>query len=388
MSSLKKIVRTTHLWLGLISGLIVFIVAITGCIYAFKDEIQSFTQSYRYVDKQNLPYLPPSEIVEVANNALPDKDIHAVMYHQEGMATEAIYFNYEEYYYYFVYVNPYTGEVFKVKDEFADFFRIVLDGHFYLWLPHEIGQPLVASFTLVFVLMLISGIVLWWPKNRIGKAKSFKIKWDAKWRRKNYDLHSVLGFYICWLALLFSLTGLIWGFEWYRDGVFELASGGEAYVDYYDPPADITAKVQHTVPAIDQVYEIMKVAYPDAETIEVHPPHDESLSIAANANPDASTFWKIDYRYFDPYTLEELPVSHQWNRLAEATNAELMLRMNYDIHVGAIAGLAGKLLAFFASLTVASLPVTGVLLWYGRRNKKPKRMETSVKRKRVMEHSQ
>ncbi|WP_370871231.1 PepSY domain-containing protein [Algoriphagus sp.] len=54
----------------------------------------------------------------------------------------------------------------KVKDEFADFFRLVLDGHFYLWLPSEIGQPMVASFTLVFLVMVISGLILWWPKNK------------------------------------------------------------------------------------------------------------------------------------------------------------------------------------------------------------------------------
>lgn len=44
--------------------------------------------------------------------------------------------------------------------------------------------------------------------------------------------------------------------------------------------------------------------------------------------------------------------------------------MNYDIHVGAIGGFAGKLIAFFASLIVASLPITGFLLWYGKAYKK------------------
>ena len=39
----------------------------------------------------------------------------------------------------------------------ADFFRIILDGHFYLWLPHHIGQPIAASATLIFVVMMITG---------------------------------------------------------------------------------------------------------------------------------------------------------------------------------------------------------------------------------------
>ena len=46
--------------------------------------------------------------------------------------------------------------------------------------------------------------------------------------------------------------------------------------------------------------------------------------------------------------------------------------MNYDIHVGAIGGLPGKVLAFLLSAIIASLPVTGFLIWWGRRNKEKK----------------
>jgi uncharacterized iron-regulated membrane protein len=47
--------------------------------------------------------------------------------------------------------------------------------------------------------------------------------------------------------------------------------------------------------------------------------------------------------------------------------------MNYDLHTGQILGLGGKIVAFLASLISASLPVTGTLLWWGRRNKKLKK---------------
>jgi uncharacterized iron-regulated membrane protein len=46
--------------------------------------------------------------------------------------------------------------------------------------------------------------------------------------------------------------------------------------------------------------------------------------------------------------------------------------MNYDIHVGAIGGLTGKIIAFIASLVCASLPVTGFLIWWGKRRKSPR----------------
>lgn len=369
MTRFKKITRTIHLWLGLTSGLLVFVIAITGCIYAFQEEIQNATQPFRFVENPHTPYLPPSAIQPIADAALPDKHLHAVMYYDSVHAAKAIYFSLEEHYYYFVYVNQYTGEVLKVKNEYADFFRFILDGHFYLWLPDDIGQLVVSSATLVFLVMLISGIVLWWPKNRKGIKKKFTFKWQAGWRRKNYDVHSVLGFYVSWFALIAVFTGLLWGFEWFRNGVFSIVSGGDEYVEYYNPPSDTTALPTSAIPTVDQVWMKMVREYPDAESIEVHPPEDAVSAIAANANPDTYTYWKTDYRYFDQYTLEELSVDHIYNRFEAATGAELLLRMNYDIHVGAILGLPGKILAFLISLTVASLPVTGVLLWWGRRKK-------------------
>ena len=369
MTGFRRIAILAHRILGLASGLIVVIVALTGCIYAFQEELQDLTQPYRFVAAQDSEFLPPSQIQAIADRALPDKLIHGVMYHGRDRAAKAIYWSLEHHYYYFVYVNQYTGEVLKVKDEFADFFRIVLDGHFYLWLPPEIGQPLISTATLIFVIILITGIILWWPKKRSNVKQKFTIKANTRWRRRNYDLHSVIGIYASLLGLVLALTGLIWGFEWFRDGVYAIASGGDKFQEYEAPMSDTTAIHDHAIPAVDRVWAMMVKEYPDAASIEVHPPEDAYTSIAANANFEEGTYWKIDYRYFDQYTLKELPVDHVWGRFPAATGADTFMRMNYDIHTGAIWGLPGKILAFCVSLLIASLPITGTLMWYGRRVK-------------------
>jgi uncharacterized iron-regulated membrane protein len=54
--------------------------------------------------------------------------------------------------------------------------------------------------------------------------------------------------------------------------------------------------------------------------------------------------------------------------------------MNYDIHVGAIIGLPGKILMFFISLICASLPITGVYIWWGRRNKEKETITSKAKK--------
>src|SRR5690606_8020012 len=57
-------------------------------------------------------------------------------------------------------------------------------------------------------------------------------------------------------------------------------------------------------------------------------------------------------------------------RFEEADFGEKLRKMNYDIHVGTVLGLPGKFLAFFASLIGATLPVTGFLVWLGKKRKK------------------
>ncbi|MCD6064920.1 MAG: peptidase [Flavipsychrobacter sp.] len=367
----RKIIGKAHLFLGLSSGLIVFIVAITGCLYAFKDEIQNATQPYRFVAKQDKQFLHPSQIQHIAEQALPGKHIHAVMYQGETHAAKAIFYSGPKAgnYYYFVYVNQYTGEVLKVRNEYKTFFRFVLDGHFYLWLPHDLGHVVVASATLVFLTMVISGIVLWWPRNKAGRKQRFSIKLNAKWRRKNYDMHNVLGFYVASLAIVFAVTGSVWGFEWFKKAYYGAITGGRTMIKYKEPASKDAVMATTQLPAIDRIWLQLQKDVPANGTMEVHIPETDSSSIAVNINPDPTTYWKTDYRYFDQNSLRELSVNHVWGRFKDAKGGDKLMRMNYDIHVGAVLGLPGKLLAFFASLIIASMPITGTLIWWGRRKK-------------------
>ncbi|HTF29114.1 MAG TPA: PepSY-associated TM helix domain-containing protein, partial [Flavitalea sp.] len=173
-----------------------------------------------------------------------------------------------------------------------------------------------------------------------------------------------------WVALFIALTGLVMGFQWFAKAVYLTTSGGKEMVQFYEPviPKGTTTEA----PAIDQLWKKMTAENPGAEIIEVHVPSSDSTAIEVAINPDADTYYKTDYRYFDQYTLKEIEVKHLYGRYANTSKADKLARMNYDIHIGAIWGLPGKMLAFFASLIAASLPVTGFLIWYGRRKKKSK----------------
>ncbi len=334
---------------------------------AFEREIELITMPYQFVEVQDNPFLPPSEIKKIIDPILPGKPVHGIAYGAPDKAIVASF--YSEEYYYLIYLNPYTGEVLKVKNMAEDFFRILIDGHFYLWLPPDIGQPIVATATLIFVVMMITGIILWWPKNKSAAKQRFSVKWNAKWRRVNYDMHNVFGFYMTWIAIFLAFTGLVFGFQWFAKSVYWVTSGGKQAVEFYMPVSDTLSQNQQDAPAIDILWQRMSKEYPSAEVLEVHVPVNNADAIEVAANPDDQTYWKADYRYFDQHTLAEIPVTHMFGELKNASVADKIARMNYDMHVGAVLGLPGKILAFLASLICASLPVTGFYIWWGRRNK-------------------
>lgn len=366
---LRKIIGQVHLWMGLSSGVLVCFLGITGCLLAFQKEIDSLRINEQYVLPLDKPMLPPSILKKHAADALPGKQLHSITYGARDKSTVVSSYHRNPDYYYLVYVNPYSGNVLRVRDMQSDFFRVVLDGHFYLWLPPAIGKPIVATATLIFLLLLISGIVLWWPKNKAARKQRFSLKWQASWRRRNYDLHSVLGFYACVVLVLIAVTGLVWGFEWMAKGVYRISSVGKAAPVYYEVHSDVSSKKDAAVHPEDLLYYRFAQELPRGGSLELHFPEQDSSAIEVAVNPDESTYWKTDYRYFDRYSLAELSVRHSYGRLQDAHFADKLARMNYDIHVGAIGGFTGKLIAFFSSLIAASLPVSGFLIWRGRRKK-------------------
>ncbi len=366
---IKKIIGKTHLWLGLTSGLIVFLLGITGCILAFEQEIRNATEPYRFVQSENKPLLPPALLKDLAEKKLDGKKANSIDYGKPGDAVIVSY--YDEDNYKIVALNPYSGNVLKVKNMNRDFFRVVLDGHFYLWLPHTIGQIIMASATLIFLVMMISGLILWWPKNKAARKQRFSIKWNARWRRVNYDLHNVFGFYMTWVALFLAITGLVMGFEWFAKSVYWVSSAGKTMPAYFAPSSDTSLAVNDKQKTMNAVWQQMMQKKSNNESISIFFTASPAECLSINLNHRPGTYYNIDSYYFDQYTGKELEGKGTYaGAFKKATVADKIKRMNYDIHVGAILGLPGKIMAFFASLIAASLPVTGFYIWWGRKKKK------------------
>ncbi len=363
----KKIIRKIHLWMGLATGLLVVFLGLTGCILAFEVEIRKLTEPFRNVEVRQLPLLAPTQLKAIAEQHLQSKKALGIEYPGSGKAAVAAY--YDESNYELLFVNPYTGEVLKHKNMNRDFFRFMVNGHFYLWLPPEIGQPIVATGTLIFVLLMLTGIVLWWPKNKAARKQRFSIKWNASFKRKNYDLHNVLGFYMSWVAIFIAITGLVFGFEWVGKSIYFISSGGKKMVEHAHPVSDTTKPLLKNNMA-DYLWAGHLQHVKPAESIGFYFANLPSDPHEVVINHKPGTYYNSDFYHYDQYSGKLLHAKGSYDgKFSDATIADKIVRMNYDMHVGAVLGLPGKILAFFASLIAASLPVTGFIIWRGRQKK-------------------
>lgn len=372
----KKIIFQLHKILGLTTGLVVFVVAITGCCWAFREEIESLYGDYKKVEPQNKEILTPSKAKQLAEAIFPNNTIHGVVFAKADDAIEVIFYDAEPEFYQSVFLNPYTGETIRIDDHFSGFFAFILKGHMRLWLPKEIGEQVVRISILIFILIIISGFILWLPKKRKNLKQRLKFDWKktTRWKRKNFDLHTVIGFYICSLALILAFTGSVISYNWLKYVVYKSA-GGEKVPEFIIPENKGGIIKNNDVIPMDYLIVKLIKELPEAESFELHYPHTENESIFIEVANSKGLYYDSDYRFFDQNTLEEIETPSIYGKYKDAKLADKILRMNYDIHIGAIGGIVGKIIAFIISLLTASLPVTGFLLWYGRNYKKKKELK-------------
>lgn len=368
----KNRLHQLHLYLGMITGLVVFIMAITGCGWVFHEEITGLYEDFKTVTPENKPMITVTQATDVAKTIFPDKHIHGVLFGATDEAVEVIFYESEPEFYQSVFLNPYDGEVIHVKNHFSGFFYFMIDGHVNLWLPKEIGSRVTSYSTLIFLFILLSGLVLWMPKKRKNLEQRIKFDWKSttSWKRKNWDLHAITGFYTFSLALLLGFTGCVMAFNWFYYITYK-AVGGQKNPRFVIPANEGNAKLvsNSAILPIDKLIPKLKKEYPQALSFEVHTPDTDTSSIYVEVSYQNGVYYNSDYRFYDQYSLKEIPSGSIYSAYENATFSEKVIRMNYDIHVGAIGGLFGKIIAFLASLSVASLPLSGFLIWWGRRYK-------------------
>ncbi|MCJ8208699.1 PepSY domain-containing protein [Mucilaginibacter sp. RS28] len=385
-SAFRKIAEWLHLWLGLLSGIVVFIVCFTGGLWVFRYEIGAITEKHQFVVPQQKSFLPPSVLVNKAQAYFTVKGtdsakLTGIIYGKKDRSAQ-LNFSFGKKGIAYLYMNPYDGRLILDKrkpDAYEMAMLLIRAGHRFLWLPQKIGSPIVGSACLIFLIIIITGLVWWYPQKWTKRTvkKSFTLKRRAGWKRLNIDLHNVFGFYASILLLFLTITGIYYTFGWFRHGMYRTLTGKVAVeLKEEDPLSDttVTPKPATTI-ALDHIWKYVTHRHADFGRIYFHAPQlpkDTYQTMVFFG--DGTIFYNKETYFHDQATLKSLPyVDPNDKPYAEISAGERAYRMNFDIHTGQILGLPTKILAFLACMVGASLPVTGTIIWYNRKWGKKKR---------------
>lgn len=447
---IRKLFNDLHLWGGLISGIIVFIVCLTGTIYVYNNEIREAAAPEYYTIKPVGNRIAPDSLYTLVRPQIkgkvvgikiphaahapvaflfmkPDKEDkeHVVNEQRGGKQVSRIEpqerkngrsreagrgegerqvgshgparqgqgpqggpggggrrprFNQ-------MVVNPYSGEligdVSEVKTKTADFMQTMFGLHRWLLL-NEIDEPIISGIenrklgswitgtaTLLFLFGVISGMVIWFPNKMRSWKNGLKIKWSAKWKRVNHDLHNTLGFYSCIILLLMSVTGPFWSFDWYRIG------WQKAWGTYQpaDAPREEKAKLVSAFPTEGQQPLTIAQIQSIADQILIYE-GDLTINFAVDSN-GAVAITKSKTGFFAPAGADKLTIDQYTGKILEK---EIFGEKPFNerasasikaLHIGDVYGSFTKLLYFLACLIATSLPVTGILIWINKMKKKP-----------------
>lgn len=387
---LRKLTNDIHLWLGIISGLVLFIVCLTGTIYTFHNEVDEIMNKEKYViatpsqvqpihiDKlvQQLQESKNSKVTRIeipqdpqrsykvtlaANNSKSKSISSNIEKKGEGVKAQKGKGNDGKTYF----VNPYNASIIgDDKSKTADFFMIIMKLHRWL-LVEGVGKVIVGIATIIFTILCISGLVLWFPKKIKHIKQGLKIKTSGNFKRLNHDLHNVLGFYALPFLLIMSLTGPCWSFEWYRNGVSS-ALNTEVFKGRKEKP--VPSKVQENTNRIP-ISEALATANSNLSTkgdIRVSFPKGEDGSyVITKTKSGAFTFVTTDKIQIDQYTNTVLKI----DRFSDKPFNEKISSNIRAFHLGDFMGMFSKIIWFITCLIATSLPITGTIIWLNKMKK-------------------
>lgn len=380
---MRKIFRTLHLWLSIPFGLIITLICLSGAALVFEKEVMELShRDLYYVKKVEAAPLPMDQLVAGVAAALPDS-VSVTGVNVSSDPERAYQVSLSKPRRASMYVDQYTGEV-TGKYKRAPFFNFMFRMH--RWLLDSMspnggvfwGKIIVGTSTLMFVFVLISGVVIWWPRTRKALKNSLKIVADKGWLRFWYDLHVAGGMYTLVFLLAMALTGLTWSFQWYRTGFYtvfgvEAPTGGghgnaapstAAHAKGGRPEG--RGEHKHSPFAKwELVYEQLAEANPGYKQINVS---DGSATVAFDrfGNQRAADRYK-----FNPRSGEITETT----LYKDLDNSGKIRGWIFSVHVGSWGGMLTRILTFIAALIGASLPLTGYYLWI---RKKVKRKRKAV----------
>ena len=366
-----------HFYAGVLCLPFMIWLALTGSIYLWRPQIEAWLeQPYDRLATSGVVAAPDRQVA-AALAAVPGATLHKYVLPERPYAAVRILVSKggEDQR---VYVDPRTRQVLKVEREEGRLMRVIFHLHGEL-LAGQWGSYLVEIAACWTIVMLLTGVYLWWPRGNPGLAGVLYPRLAAGGRQFWRDLHASAGIWVSLFALGLILTGLPWAKGWgsYLTEVRELTGTASGPVDWSiggKPPKRDPLLDEHaghgprmTTPvALVRPGELARVIA-TVRPLEIAPP----VLISPPKAPGAP--WSVTSDAADRPLRSELKVDGPTGKLidridfAERHWIDRTIGYGVAAHEGALFGLANQLLGMATALLLVVLAVSGAVMWWRRR---------------------
>lgn len=359
-----------HFHAGLFCIPFVIVLAITGSIYLFKPQIDAFAD--RAVDSLQVSgrRATGEEQVAAAIASLPGSKLFVYEIPREADDAVRVHIYAPDGTGRIVYVHPETLAILKTVPHTARLTEFVKTIHGEL-LSGRVGSTLVELAASWAMIMIITGLYLWWPRdaNGIGGVLYPRLRGGRRifWR----DLHAVTGIWVSTLALFLLITALPWTTVWGAgfNELRALAAPAEKK-DWSSGRADEHAQHQHDMHAAGAPL-ASRISLDDivqrVNALGLDPP------VRVYLPSENQPFWKVRSETLNVPRARELELDPLTGTLlrergfADKSLTDRIVGVGIAAHQGQLFGPANQALGLFTALGLLTLCTSAVVMWWRRR---------------------
>ncbi|MCS3892329.1 sulfite reductase (NADPH) flavoprotein alpha-component [Bradyrhizobium japonicum USDA 38] len=368
----KAALHQIHSIAGLVLALLLALIALTGAIMSFEDEIGDYLNSgIMQVAPRQAPTLMPDELVARLKAGQDLGKVSAVTLSSDPAAAVRVRFARDEQGARptSLYVDPYDARVLGAPRG-EEFFATVRKLHRWLLIPGDAkgwGRQITGIAALGLIVMLISGFVLRWPRRARSVKMWLKPNLGLSGRGLHRSLHAVIGTWVLPVYLVMTLTGLWYSFDWYKDGVVWLLSRPHVAAAKMQPKQPRAAARPEPVQPVgfDLAWSTLQREEGDrfSKALLTLPAGPGTVIRIRSWPKDSTLDTTRDEFRVDAVTGQVISAE----RYADKTFGEKIIANVLDIHRGAFLGWPGKLAFMIAAALMPLFSVTGILLYLSRR---------------------
>ncbi|MDR0761863.1 MAG: PepSY domain-containing protein [Campylobacteraceae bacterium] len=350
-----------HMILGLLLGITIMIVGVTGALLSYRPEIMALINSDSlYVKKSADTPLSLAQIVKKISEQKSNVSISSLTVYSDETRSVTAGTMGGGHGRGGIYVDPYTGKILPDMKG-GEFFNVVISLH--RWMTFQgmnaTGKQVVAISTIAIIILSISGLWLYLPPMRRNFLKSMAINFKRGWFALLYKLHIVIGIYTLIFVLIMCLTGLYWSYGWYRTMLYKIAG--------VEQPVRMQMQ-QRQQPRVDKVDDI---SYLDTIYTVFNDKIGEEYTSLTLSTVGQNGTYSVSYQNIEgdmnraQVNIEKNEIIIN-NRTANRTLGEKFMSSIYPLHSGYFFGEIGKFIWCISSAAMALFMISGFVMFYKR----------------------